>query len=98
MSTMGGLGGLDGAEDWSTETGEPHRKGWKLLVGILLLLVAAGVVVGTVAQYIGDASSGFAAGEPLGIYLIGLLLGGFLFVVVPAVVAAWLIWSWRRGL
>ncbi|WP_344684392.1 MULTISPECIES: hypothetical protein [Actinomycetes] len=93
MSTMPGLGE---AEDWSADA--PHRKLWKLLLGVLLLLVAVGVVIGAAAQYAGDTSSGFAAGDPLGVYLIGMLLGGFLFVVVPAVVAAWLIWSWRRGL
>ncbi|MFD5821650.1 hypothetical protein [Nesterenkonia xinjiangensis] len=108
MSTMHGIGGAD---DWSAdsreiraeasraeETGAPHRKGWKLALGVLLLLVALGSLVGAVAQYIGESSSGFGAGEPLGLYLIGMLLGGFLFVVVPAVVAAWLLWGWRRGI
>ncbi|GAB3191123.1 hypothetical protein GCM10027061_18080 [Nesterenkonia suensis] len=103
--------GIGGADDWSADPrkiraedgpaddpGALHRKGWKLALGILLLLVALGSLGGAVAQYIGDTSSGVAAGEPLGVYLIGLLLGVFLFVVVPAVVAAWLLWSWRRGL
>lgn len=85
MSTMHGIGGAD---DWSAdsreiraeasraeETGAPHRKGWKLALGVLLLLVALGSLVGAVAQYIGESSSGFGAGEPLGLYLIGMLLG-----------------------
>lgn len=103
MSTMHGIGGAD---DWSADPreiraedpGAPHRKGWKLALGLLLLLVALGALAGAVVQHMGDASSGFAAGEPLGVYLIGLLLGAFLFVAVPAVVAAWLLWSWRRGI
>ena len=102
MSTMPGLSASNdfGAEPRGGDAHEaPRRKTWKLLVGVLLVLFSAGSVAGIVIQYVGGSSVGPAAGDQfLGSWLIELLLGGLLFVLVPAVLAAWLLRSWRRRL
>lgn len=90
---------IDGADDGDTASPPTRRKTWRLLLGVLLLLISAGTIAGGIAQYMGESAAGFGAGEEfLGSHVIELLLAVLLFVLVPAVVALWLLRGWRRAL